>query len=34
MAVVVKIANAIIKAKEKDFVSRYLEELGDDWNFF
>lgn len=34
MAVVVKIANAIVKAKDKDFVSEYLESLGEDWRLF
>lgn len=34
MAVIVKIANSIIKAKDKDFVSEYLESLGEDWRLF
>jgi hypothetical protein len=35
MAVVVKIANNIINgAKDKDFVSEYLDSLGEDWKQF
>ena len=34
MAVVVKIANALIKSKDKDFVSEYLDSLGEDWRLF
>lgn len=34
MGVVVKIANSLIKAKDKDFVSEYLESLGEDWRLF
>ena len=34
MAVIVKIANALIKAKDKDFVFEYLNSLGEDWNLF
>ena len=35
MAVVVKIANTIINAaKDKDFVSEYLDSLGEDWKLF
>lgn len=34
MAVIVKIANALLKAKDKDFVSEYLNSLGEDWNLF
>jgi hypothetical protein len=34
MGVVVKIANSLIKAKDKDFVSEYLESLGEEWRLF
>lgn len=34
MGVVVKIANSLVKAKDKDFVSEYLESLGEDWRLF
>lgn len=34
MGVVVKIANSLIKAKDKDFVSEYLESFGEDWRLF
>jgi hypothetical protein len=35
MAVVIKIANNIINAaKDKDFVSEYLDSLGEDWKSF
>lgn len=34
MGVVVKIANSLIKSKDKDFVSEYLESLGEDWRLF
>lgn len=34
MAVVVKIANSLLKAKDKDFVADYLESLGEDWRLF
>jgi SIT4 phosphatase-associated protein len=34
MAVIVKIANSIVKAKDKDFVKEYLESLGEEWHQF
>jgi len=34
MAVVVKIANLIIKSKDKADVAEYVESLGEDWTLF
>ncbi len=34
MAVVVKIANLLLKNKEKDYVGAYLASLGEDWPLF